>query len=171
MEFGLLIEHSKIIIFLQKQCRKWGREASSRLLFVFKKTFFGVKTSACNLVSIKFDSRQLSIQYKQTVKNLDHWSRVMLNFDFLAKGLGIVLPPRFMYDFSIKEWVILSSSLWPNFWLPLILTYRAIGALRLLIFQVLRRHKLWINFFFLIKPFFYQIKRETFKYLQNEKNF
>ena len=36
-KFGLLIEYNKINIFLQKLCRKWGKETSSRLLFIFEK--------------------------------------------------------------------------------------------------------------------------------------
>ena len=30
----------------------------------------------------------------------------MLNFDFLEKGLGIVSPPDFAYDFSTKMFLI-----------------------------------------------------------------
>ena len=35
MKFGQLIEYDKKNIFLQKLCRKWGRETSSRPLFIF----------------------------------------------------------------------------------------------------------------------------------------
>ena len=35
MKFGQLIEYNKTNIFLQKSCRKIGREASSRPLFIF----------------------------------------------------------------------------------------------------------------------------------------
>ena len=35
MKFGQLIEYNKRNIFLQKLCRKWGRETSSRPLFIF----------------------------------------------------------------------------------------------------------------------------------------
>ena len=35
MKFGQLIEYNKKNIFLQKLCRKWGRETSSRPLFIF----------------------------------------------------------------------------------------------------------------------------------------
>ena len=31
----------------------------------------------------------------------------MLNFDFLDKGLGIVSPARFVYDFSAKMFFVL----------------------------------------------------------------
>ena len=36
MKFGQLIEYNKGRIFLQKLCRKWGREISPRPLFIFK---------------------------------------------------------------------------------------------------------------------------------------
>ena len=35
MKFGQLIEHNKRNIFLRNLCRKWGRETSSRPLFIF----------------------------------------------------------------------------------------------------------------------------------------
>ena len=53
---------------------------------------------------------------------LDYWSRDMLNFNFLEKGLGIVSPPHFVYDFSRKMFLMLDSIKWPNsiVWLPLL---------------------------------------------------
>ena len=32
----------------------------------------------------------------------------MLNFEFLEKGLGIVSPPHFVYDFSSKMFLMLA---------------------------------------------------------------
>ena len=37
MKFGQSIEYKKRNIFLQKLCRKWGKETSYRLLFIFEK--------------------------------------------------------------------------------------------------------------------------------------
>ena len=47
----------------------------------------------------------------------------MLNSDFLDKGLRIVSPSHFVYDFSAKMYLILYSINWPNFidWLSLLL--------------------------------------------------
>ena len=47
----------------------------------------------------------------------------MFNFGFLDKGLGIVSPKLFVYDFSTKTFLILYSINRPNFiaWLPLLL--------------------------------------------------
>ena len=39
----------------------------------------------------------------------------MLNFEFLEKGLGIVSPPHFVYDFSRKMFLMLYSINRPNF--------------------------------------------------------
>ena len=35
IKFGQLIEYNKRNIFLQKLCRKWGKETSSRPLLIF----------------------------------------------------------------------------------------------------------------------------------------
>ena len=47
----------------------------------------------------------------------------MLNFDILDKGLGIVSPAYFVYDFLTKMFLMLYSINLPNFvvWLPLLL--------------------------------------------------
>ena len=57
MKFGQFIKYSKINIFLQKLWRKWGKETSSRPLFIFlKKLNMRWKQVVCSLVSIYFDS-------------------------------------------------------------------------------------------------------------------
>ena len=47
----------------------------------------------------------------------------MFNFDFLEKGLEIINPPPFVYDFSRKMFLVLYSINWLNFiaCLPLLL--------------------------------------------------
>ena len=47
----------------------------------------------------------------------------MLNFGFLDKGLGIISPVHFVYDFSTKVFLTLYSINWSNFidWLSLLL--------------------------------------------------
>ena len=47
----------------------------------------------------------------------------MLSFDFLDKGLGIISPAYFVYDFLTKMFLMLYSINSPNFiaWLPLLL--------------------------------------------------
>ena len=48
-KFRQLIKYNKENIFLQKSCRKLGKETSSRPLFVFKKILYEVKASGPRL--------------------------------------------------------------------------------------------------------------------------
>ena len=61
MKFGQLIEYNKRNIFLQKLCRKWGKETSSRPLYFLKKLNMW-KQVVCSLVSGYVVSPQLAIQ-------------------------------------------------------------------------------------------------------------
>ena len=50
MNFGQLIEYNERKIFLQKSCKKGGRETSSRLLFVFsEKRYYKAKVDGLQL--------------------------------------------------------------------------------------------------------------------------
>ena len=124
IKFGQLIEHNKRNTFLQESCRKWGKETSSRLLFGFYKNVVLGKskwsTAWFHYISIAL---KLAYDKNKLFKTLHYWSRDMLNFDFLDKGLGIVSPAHFVYDFSTKLFLMLYSINWPNFiaWLPLLL--------------------------------------------------
>ena len=63
----------------------------------------------------------------------------MLNFGFLEKGLGIVYPPHFVYDFSRKLFVMLYSVLTDQILLPdclYLLGYWSIRVLQLFFNQV-----------------------------------
>ena len=51
----------------------------------------------------------------------------MLNFHFSEKGLGLVSPPHFVYDFSRKIFLMLHSINWPNFIVWFAFTSRDIG--------------------------------------------
>ena len=83
----------------------------------------------------------------------------MPNFYFLEKGLGIVAPAYFVYDFSRKMFLILYC-----------MSNMCTAIVFFPGFDVI---KFEINLFFLIKPFFYMTKnsRQKFKYLENEKSF
>ena len=109
-------------IFCQKSCRDWGWETSSR---PFQKAVYEVKASGLRLAWFKYISiaHNLAYNINKLCKTLDYWSRDMLNFRFSQKGLGIVSPSHFVYDFSKKVFLILYSINWPNFidWLPLLL--------------------------------------------------
>ena len=103
MKFGQLIEYNKKNIFLQKLCRKWGRKTSSRPLFIFYNCLiWGKRKWSATL--FQYISIALNLPYNKNklYKTLDYWSRDMLNFNFSEKGLGLVSPPYFVYDFSRK---------------------------------------------------------------------
>ena len=68
--------------------------------------------------------RQGNLEYNKNklYKTLDYWSRDILNFNFAEKGLRLVTPPYFAYDFSRKMFLMLYSIHSPNFvWLPFLL--------------------------------------------------
>ena len=60
-----------------------------------------------------FDSPELRINKNKLYKSLDNWSRDILNFNFPEKGLRLVSPPHFVYDFSRKMFIMLYSINWP----------------------------------------------------------
>ena len=93
------------------------------------------------------------------------------NFDFLERGLEIVSPPPFVYDFSRKMFLILYSINWPHFiaWLPLFLEILANMCIAALSYPGLDIN-LEIDLIFLIKLFFYMIKKswQKIKYIDNK---
>ena len=120
-KFCQLIKYNKGNILLQKSCIKWGRETSSRPLFVFWKSFiWSGQQLRLQAVSIIFD---LAYNKSKPHEALDYWFRDMLSFVLLEKGLGIVSPPHFVYDFSRKMFLMLHFINWPNFivWFSLLL--------------------------------------------------
>ena len=94
-------------------------------------------------------------------KTLDYWSRDMLNFDFLEKGLGIASPTHFMYDFSRKMFIMLCYVNWTNFitWLLLLLEILGNKCIAIVCFPGCDVINFQTNLIFLIEPFFYMIKK------------
>ena len=99
----------------------------------------------------------------------------MLNFYFLEKGLGIVSPPHFEYDFSRKMFHKLYSSNWPVFivWLSLLLEILVNMYIAIACWPGCGVTDFEVNHIFVIKPFSYMTKksRQKFEYLENEKSF
>ena len=116
MKFGQLIEYNVTNIFLEKSCRRWGRETGFRPLFFYKKALYEIKAKGFHiLVSIYFDSPRLEHKTKlNCIKLLDCWPRVMLNFDISEKSLWLVSPACFV-NFSRKMFLRLYSINWRNF--------------------------------------------------------
>ena len=102
-------------------------------------------------------------------KTLDCRFRDMLNFDFLEKDLGIVCPQH------VQMFLMLYSPNWPNFIVWLLLLLEILGNMCMAIVFVPDSDVInfKINLGFLIKPFFYLIKKSRwkFRYLEIEKNF
>ena len=175
MKFVQLIEHPKKNTFLEKLCRKWGRETSSRRLFLKKSFILGKsKWSAAWFHSISIALKSVYNRNK-LFKTLHYWFRDMLNFDFLDKGLGIVSPAHFVYDFSTKMFLVLYSINWPNFiaWLPLLLEILGNMCVAIVCLRRCDVINFKIKLIFLIKPFLYMTKkwRRKLKNFENEKSF
>ena len=119
----------------------------------------------CSLISLCF----------KPFKTSHYWSRDMVNFDFLNKGLGIVSPAHFVYDFSTKMFLMLYSINWPNFivWLSLLLEILGNMCIAIVCWPGCDVINFKINLIFLIKPFLYMTKksRQNLKFLKNEKSF
>ena len=173
MKFVKLVEYNTRKAFLQKSCREWGSEISSRPILFFKKLYMSWKQVLCNK--------------NKLYKTLDYWSRDMLDFDFLEKGLRIVSLAYFLYDFSKKSvsHVILTDQismsdcfyflrylaicvLLTRLWLCLL-----INQVNMFVNQVVTSNILKSTWYFEIKPFLYMTKksRQKFKHLENETSF
>ena len=88
MKFGQLIEYNKRNIFLQKSCRKWGRETSSRPLFVFKKSFIRGK-SKWSAASFWYNLIAFLLVYnKNKLWNFRLLIQRYVQFWFFRKGSG-----------------------------------------------------------------------------------
>ena len=90
----------------------------------------------------------------------------MLNFDILDKGLGIVSPAHFVYDFSTKMLLMLYSINWTNFiaWLPLLLEILGNMCIATVCYPGCDIMDFEINFIFLIQPFivnYQKVMRKT----------
>ena len=74
----------------QKSCRKWGKETSSRTLFVFSKSFkWRKKQGLSTLVPIYFGRSRLECTIKTNYEISDSWSIDILNINFSKKkGFG-----------------------------------------------------------------------------------
>ena len=95
----------------------------------------------------------------------------MLNFDFLKKGLGIIYPPHFVFNFSatyISCYILLTDLIslpdcfyFTRYWSICVLIVFSLDC------DVINFE---INLIFLIKPFFLHDRQKS-KYLDNEKIF
>ena len=104
---------------------------------------------------------KLAYNRNKMFKTLHYWSRDMLSFVFLDKGLGIISPAHFVYDFSTKMFLMLYSINWSNFivWLPLLLEILGNICIAIVCLQGCDVINFKINMIFLIKPSLYMTKK------------
>ena len=93
----------------------------------------------------------------------------ILNFNFSEKGLGLVYPPHFVYDFSRKIFLKLYSINWLNFivWLTVLLDIVKYVYYSCLLTR-LWRHKIWEQFY-LSKSFWGETKKHFSSFLNGFK--
>ena len=129
----------------------------------------------CSLISLYSIALKLAYNRNKLCKILQYWSRDMLKFDYLDKGLGIVSPAHFVYDFLTKMFFMLYSTNWPNFIAYLLLLFEILGniCIAIVYYPSCDVMNFEINIVFLIKPFCLMIKksRQKLKYLENKKSF
>ena len=118
------MQNNKRNTFLQKLCKKWGKENNSRPPFIFWKSLIW-DHSEWFAAYFRYISIALNLPYNKSklYKSLDYWSKDMFIFNFSEKGLGLVSPPRFVNGFSRKMIRMLHYINCLNFivWLPLLL--------------------------------------------------
>ena len=96
MKFDQLIEYNKRNIFLQNYAESETERLVPDLFLFFKKVSYELKTSGLKFqyISIAFN---LEYNKSKLYKTLDYFSKTMLNFGLLEKGLGIVSSPHFVH--------------------------------------------------------------------------
>ena len=132
--------------------------------------------SKWSAASFHYISIVLKLAYNRNnlFKTLHYWSRDMLNFDNLDKGLGIVSLAHFVHDFSTEMFLVLYSVNWPNFivWWPLRLEILVNICIAIVCYPGSDVLDFKINLIFLINPHLYatKISRQKLQYLENEKS-
>ena len=126
-----------------------------------------------NLVLVYFAKPRLVHTIKANYKNLDCWSRDMLNFDFSRKDLRLASLPHFVYNFWRKMFFMVYSINWANFIVWLSLLREILGNICLVIIccPVYDVINVEINCPFFTKPFFYISKSQEKNVTWNKKCF
>ena len=173
--FGQFIKYSKRTIFLQKSCRKSGKETSSRLFLKKQKNF--IKASALQLsfnIFLQFSTWTYINSKLYKIQTIDPEIQSILIFQkrVFEQFLNLILSMIFR-EKCFSRYIILTDEISLSD-CPYFLRYWAISVLQLLFsFQGHDVINIEINLIFLIKPFFNMTKksRQKFKYLENKKCF
>ena len=142
-----------------------GRES-----IFFRKALYEVKTSGQHISSNMFCYFSTWTYDKNKLcKTSDCWSRDMLNFDFLKKGLEQVSLPHSVDDFSRNTFLMLYSF---NYQISLSDDSYFLNIWQSLFFIQFVTINFEIHLSFLMKPLSCTIKKsEKHKYLRDEKTF
>ena len=138
MKLGQLLEYKKRKTFLQKSCRKWGRETS------FKPVFFFSKKKKWSAAYFQYILIALYLAYNKNklCKILDCWSSDTLNVDFLDL---IILCMIFLMLNSILCYILLTDQV--SLFDCLVISIVCFPSCDIINFE--------INLIFLTKPSFY----------------
>ena len=121
---------------------------------IFHKKSWGKRSKETNS---SFFLKKALYEVKSIIVN---WSRDILNFQFLEKGLGIVSPPYFVYDFSRKIYLMLYSISWSNSIASLLSTWDMGNVcIAIICFPGCDVISFEIDHVFLIKPFFFHSQK------------
>ena len=135
-----------------------------------------------SLVSIFFDSHELSIQWKQIVQNFRLFIQIYTDFKFFRKWsenicmiwVCMSCNPHFMYDLSEKLFLMLYFINWLNaiVWLSLVLEILCNMYIKIVCFPDCDVMNFDINLVFLIQPSFDVTRNSSqkFKYFGKEKS-
>ena len=123
MKFGQLIEHPKYFYLKIMQKMRQGNSFQTTFCLFFLNFMLGKSKWSAYWFHYISIALKLARSRNKLFKTLHYLSRDMVNFAFLHKGLGIISPANFVYDFSTKMFHMLCSINWPNFiiWLSLVL--------------------------------------------------
>ena len=102
MKFGHLIKYNKrnLFFFFKNHVETGAQRLVPDPFPFFKNALYEVKASSLQLSFNIF--LQHSTQHTVNINCIKLSIQRLLNFEFLEKGLGIVAPPHFVYDFSTK---------------------------------------------------------------------
>ena len=152
----------KNIFLFKNHAKNEARRLLPNFFFFFlKKVLNEEKKLVSTLAWIYFGSPWLGHTVRKNKKKLHKfsgcWSKEMLNFGILEKGLGLVPPPHFVYNSSRENFLMLYSINWPNFiaWLPLLLEILYNMCIVIICFPLddVTNFEIYLNC--LIKPFSY----------------
>ena len=137
-----MVSSSDLNLFRQSLTLSWRRLLSYRNQSIDLRRSIDLQSKSMDWFlydnGLRHERVNLSYSENKLFKTLNYYSRDMLNFYFLEKGLGIVSTPHFVHDFFKKMFLMLYSINGPNLiaWFPFFSRYWPICVLKLFVDQV-----------------------------------